>query len=159
VPFSDTSSPPPGFSWWLIWCATVSQFVLLRNYVLVWVSQNYILFLKTASQVSGRYSWSCWNIGTCLVVRFLETLSQLFLCYYKCGPFLISVYIIFMLWQSKFVHVCTTASQVSIFTTVFIYVINYLTKEHQFKTDGQFDLVYGVYFALGTLPAARESPY
>jgi ABC-type Mn2+/Zn2+ transport system permease subunit len=39
----------------------------------------------------------------------------------------------------------------SIFIIVFISVINYLTKEHQFKTDGQFELVYGVYLALGIL--------
>jgi hypothetical protein len=43
---------------------------------------------------------------------------------------------------------------VSIFITVFIDVTNYLMKEHKFKIDGQFDLVYGVYLALGTLPVA-----
>jgi len=56
-----------------------------------------------------------------------------------------------MLWQNKSVYMYITTWQMSIFIIVFISVINYLTKEHQFKTDGQFELVYGVYLALGIL--------
>ena len=32
-------------------------------------------------------------------------------------------------------------------------------KEHQFKMDGQFDLIYGAYLALGSSTAARGNLY
>jgi len=81
------------------------------------------------------YSWCYRDLDVCFVVTFLATLSKSFLHLYVCGAFLFSVYIIFIYGVVKYVgeylHFCLP-----------IYVLKYLMNKHQFKMDGQFDLVH-----------------
>jgi hypothetical protein len=120
-------------------CATVTRFDL-QNCVSAWVRLNYVSFLRTASRVSGCYSWPGCDFGACSSITTTATPARPFGDTGIVESLLISLSVTLIEALAKHVFcMCVSAWKVSILLC--IHVTNQRKAEHEFNIDGYFDFV------------------